>query len=196
MRVLRTALLTALVATATTAQAQKLDLSLGVGTLIPQGTLAENAKSGFSGIAGLGLPLGERFSLRLEALWANSDLDGALIKRSPDGVEVPDDAEISGDVRLVGGLASLTIDLASTGLRPYLLGGAGYYQRSVSQNATDALEQISRLDRDESVLGFHGGIGLRTSLLGVTVFGEARYHTVNTDGGKTNFAPLVIGLRF
>jgi hypothetical protein len=196
MRFLRALALVALLAPAARVDAQKLDLSLGLGTLIPQGTLAENSKSGFVGIAGLGLPLGDRFGLRLEALWANSDLDGALLPSAPGGITFPANGEISGDVRLVGGLASLTVDLGKAFLRPYVLGGAGYYQRSVSQTATDAFEQISRLDRDESVVGFHGGIGLRTSLLGVTVFGEARYHTVNTGESKTNFAPLLIGVRF
>ncbi len=196
MRIVRFMAVTAILSFASSVGAQQMNLSLGLGTLLPQGTLAENAKSGFAGIAGLGLPLGDRFGLRLEALWANTDLDGVLIRRAPNGVEVPDDAEISGDVRLVGGLASLTMDLGDAFLRPYLLGGAGYYKRTVTQNATDAFEEIMRLDRDESVLGFHGGVGLRTSLLGVTIFGEARYHSVNTDESKTNFAPILIGIRF
>ncbi len=170
-------------------------LGLALGTLIPQGDLAEGAKSGFTGIASLELNLVSRLALRAEALWANSDLDGAIIKGSG-GVSVPDNAAVSGDVRLVGGLASLTYTLSEGFLRPYLLGGAGYYRRSVSQSASGAAGDLAKLDRDESQLGLHAGVGIHFGLLGVTAFGEARYHSVNTGDGKTNFVPVLVGLRF
>jgi hypothetical protein len=133
--------------------------------------------------------------VRLEALWANSDLNGALIS-SPGGLPVDDDLRISGDVRLVGGLASATLDLGNGFLRPYVLAGAGLYQRSVSQRVSGAFEDLTRLDRNESPLGLHGGVGVRVTLLGAVVFGELRYHTVRTEESPTNFVPLLVGIRF
>lgn len=191
MRMLRRALILVTVATGA-AGAQ--GLGAAVGTLVPQGKLADGAKSGFAGIVSLELPLASAWALRGEALWANSDLDGAIIKGTG-GAEVPENADVSGDVKLVGGMASLVMNLGDGFLRPYLVGGAGYYNRSVSQNASGAASDLSRLNRDDSSLGFHAGAGLRVSLLGLTAFGEVRYHTVNTPGEKTNFVPVLVGLR-
>jgi hypothetical protein len=191
MRQLRTALvLVALTSSMATAQG----LGLAVGTLVPQGELADGAKTGFAGIVSVELPLSSRFGLRAEALWANSDLDGAVIKGAG-GAELPASAEVSGDVKLVGGLGSVVVNLGEGFLRPYLVGGAGYYNRSVTQNASGAVAELRNLSRDESSLGFHAGVGLRLSVLGFTAFGEARYHTVNTGDTKTNFVPLLVGIR-
>jgi hypothetical protein len=193
MHRIRLAAAVALVAAASTVLPAQ-GLGVALGTLIPQGDLADGAKSGFVGIASAELGLSARWALRAEALWANSDLDGAIITGAG-GASVPDNVEVSGDVKLVGGLGSVVFNLSEGFLRPYVLGGAGYYNRSVSQSASGAVGDLAKLNRDESTLGFHAGVGLRLSLLGITAFGEARYHSVNTDGPKTTFVPIVVGLR-
>lgn len=168
-------------------------IGVAVGTLVPQGDLSNGAKSGFAGIASV--QFGGRIAVRGEALWANSDLNGAIIKGAG-GVPVPSSANVSGSVKLVGGLASVVWHLGIGPIQPYVLGGAGYYHRSVAQNASGAASDLSHLNRAEDKLGYHVGAGLQFSLLGLAAFGEARYHTVNTGDTKTNFIPLVVGLRF
>lgn len=177
-----------------TSQLTAQGIGVAVGTLIPQGDLADGAKPGFVGIASGELALSTRLALRAEALWANSDLDGAILKGSG-GAQVPSDVSVSGDVKLVGGLGSVVFNLSEGAFRPYVFGGAGYYNRSVSQSASGAVGDLAKLNRGDSSLGFHGGVGLRLTLLGLTAFGEARYHSVNTGNPKTNFVPVVIGLR-
>jgi hypothetical protein len=167
-------------------------IGISVGTLVPQGDLADGAKTGFVGIASL--EMGSQMALRVEALWANSDLKGRIIT-SADGVPVPENAQISGDVKFVGGLATLVFHLGAGPLRPYLLGGAGYYNRSGSQKAVDAAGELDELSLKESDLGFHAGAGIKVQLGGLAAFAEARYHRVNTDDIKTNFVPVVVGLR-
>jgi opacity protein-like surface antigen len=178
------------VCSAVPAAAQK--IGLGVGTLVPQGDLADGAKSGFSAIASF--EMGGRIALRAEALWANSSLNGAIIT-APDGTPVPSGANVSGDVKVIGGLASLVLHLGVGPIQPYILAGAGYYNRSGSQNAPSAAAEFQHLSLNASKLGYHAGAGIKVTLLGISVFGEARYHSVNTDDAKTNFIPIIVGLR-
>lgn len=167
-------------------------IGLGVGTLVPQGHLADGAKSGFAAIASL--EMGGRIAIRAEALWANSALDGAIIK-SADGTPVPSGADVSGDVKMIGGLGSIVLHMGVGPIQPYILAGAGYYNRNVSQNAPGAASGFQHLSTKDSKLGYHVGAGLKFTLLGISAFGEARYHTVNTDDAKTNFIPIIVGLR-
>jgi hypothetical protein len=173
-----------------TSHAQR--IGLGVGTLVPQGELADGAETGLAAIAAL--EFGSKTALRIEALWANSELKGAIIT-SANGVPVPPGANISGDVRVIGGIASVVLHLTDGPLQPYLLGGAGYYNRSVAQDAADAASEFRDLSLKESKVGVHFGIGLKFRVIGISAFGEARYHAVNTDESKTNFVPLIVGIR-
>src|SRR5262245_7089086 len=95
----RVALLTAVCAAPLSGQG----IGFAVGTMIPQSELAKGTKTGL--VAMPSLELGGSFAIRLEVLWANSDLKGAIIK-SANGVPLPDDADVSGDVKLIGGLVS------------------------------------------------------------------------------------------
>lgn len=167
-------------------------IGVSVGTLVPQGEYADGAKTGF--VALVSLEMGTQLALRAEALWANSDLKGRLIT-SGSGVPVPENAQISGDVKLIGGLGTVVMHLGAGPLRPYLLGGAGYYNRSGSQKASEAAGEFDELSLDGSDLGFHFGAGIKLQLGGLAAFGEARYHSVDTEGAKTNFVPITVGLR-
>lgn len=179
-----------LILTASAAAAQ--GIGLGVGTMVPQGDLADDAKTGFAGIASF--EFGSRIAFRAEALWANSDLKGRIITDGS-GVPLPDEADVSGDVKYIGGLGTVVMHFGTGTLRPYVLGGAGYYNRSGSQRARDAAGDFRELSLNESDLGFHFGAGLKVSLGGFQLFGEARYHRVNSDDGDTNFVPIIVGVR-
>src|SRR5688572_15448280 len=111
---------TALALCSSTAAAQ--GIGLGVGTLIPQGDIADGQKTGLAAIASL--EFGRKIALRAEVLWTNSDLDGIIVT-NPGDPPIPGSAELSGDVKLVGGAASLVFHLTDGAFRPYLLGGAG-----------------------------------------------------------------------
>ncbi|HYV97080.1 MAG TPA: hypothetical protein VE967_06480 [Gemmatimonadaceae bacterium] len=166
-------------------------LGLAVGTLVPQGHLASGAKSGLAAVASVELG----GLVRIEGLWANSDLRGAII-RNGDGVPLPESANVSGTVKLIGGIGSIVLHLGHGFLQPYLLGGAGYYNRSGAQDAKDAASDFRHLSLNASKVGVHFGAGLKFNLLGISAFGEARYHTVKFDGEeRTNFVPILVGIR-
>lgn len=188
----RTLIVAVLAALAVPASGFSQGIGLGVGTLVPQGELADGAKTGFAAIASL--EIGRKTAVRIEGLWANSDLKGAIIKDA-NGVPVPGNANISGDVKVIGGAASLVFHLGDGAVRPYLLGGIGYYNRKVAQDAKEAASEFRNLSLKDSDLGFHGGLGVKLDILGVCIFGEARYHSVNTSESKTNFVPVLVGLR-
>jgi hypothetical protein len=166
-------------------------LGLAVGTLVPQGHLADGAKGGLAAVASLELG----GVIRLEGLWANSDLNGAIIKNG-DGVPLPASANVSGSVKLIAGMGSIVLHLGHGFIQPYILGGAGYYNRSGAQDAKDAATDFKHLSLNASKVGFHAGVGLKIRILGISAFGEARYHTVKFDDDeRTNFVPLLVGVR-
>jgi hypothetical protein len=139
--------------------------------------------------------MGRTFALRIEALWANSDLKGRLITDGS-GVPLPSNADASGDVKYIAGLASAVMHFGSGALRPYVLGGLGYYNRSGSQRAADAAGEFDELSLKHSDVGLHFGAGIKLSIVGISAFGEARYHRVESDDVNTNFVPIVVGVRF
>src|SRR5512140_3961950 len=79
-------------------------IGLGVGTMVPQGDLADGAKTGFAAIASV--ELGGKIALRAEGLWINSSLKGAF-----GGSGLPSSSGVSGNVKLIGGLGSLVVHL-------------------------------------------------------------------------------------
>jgi hypothetical protein len=86
-------------------------------------------------------------------------------------------------------------------VRPYLIGGVGYYRLRTRVEARLA-GQTERFDSGPSnEFGVNGGVGLDVPLGALTVFGEARYHRLFTDDATstspaTTLLPLRVGIRF
>jgi hypothetical protein len=93
----------------------------------------------------------------------------------------------SADVRALGGTANLMLHLpsSSTAIRPYLSGGIGVY------NTKD-----SRADDGNTNAGLNAGVGLDFPMSGIIPFAELRFHSIFTERNKTNFVPVVFGIRF
>ena len=93
--------------------------------------------------------------------------------------------------KIIGGLAEVVYALGqkADGVRPYLLGGLGYYNVKVSATGGSV---------SESKVGFGGGAGLAFKLgpSGARFFVEGKYVSVSTSGGSTNFIPIRAGIRF
>ena len=90
----------------------------------------------------------------------------------------------TGKTKLLGGTVDALYHFGdrSAGLRPYVLGGLGYYKVS-DGGSSSAI-----------AFGFGGGVlfGIGTSMHG---FAEARYMSVQTSG-TTSFVPITVGLMF
>lgn len=174
------------------AQAQL--LGVGVGTMIPQGETADGFKSGLAAAASL--EFGKKFAIRAELLWANSDLKGVIIN-DPDEIPLPDDANVSGDVKYIAGVGSAVYHFGQGVFQPYVLGGLGLYHRSGAMDVEDVGEELDDVSLDASDIGWHFGAGLKLRFTSLSLFGEVRFHRIKHEGDdiNTNFVPIMIGVR-
>ena len=143
-------------------------LGIAAGTAIPSGDFADVVDPGLhvQGSFNLGLPLLPDF--RLDAMWQRySEITG-------------------GNARLLGASANVILDLPLLVIKPYLLGGLGYYDLSFDDDADDS---------DSSSPGFTAGAGLRIGLGRLGVFGEARALRLTGDNSITTL-PIMIGVTF
>jgi opacity protein-like surface antigen len=148
-------------------------LGLAGGAAIPVGDIADFANTGYNGTVSLGLSsLGTPLGIRFEGMY------NKLLGR--------DDVGNEPDLRILGGTANLVYGLPGVGIRPYLIGGAGYY--SVKPDLSNF--------ESENKLGLNGGIGAMFPLSGFNTFIEARLHHVFTDVSSTQFVPVTFGILF
>ena len=189
----------ALAAIALPLSAQKPGIGFGVsvGATVPNGDFADGAKTGLvaTGFLSAG---SERFGVRGELFWSRSDLDSPFIRRVGDDVLPSGDYDdLSGDVDLIGGVANIVFPLTQSIIKPYLIGGIGVYRRRVAQDIGGAIEEFRSLRDTQTDVGFNGGLGVAFGGgAGVSLFLEARYHSVNTSPDRTRFVPIVVGLTF
>jgi hypothetical protein len=164
------ALLVAGATSAASAQSGTTPVSFGIsgGPSLPT---SDGLNSGFQVAGHLGFrsrtsPLGVRF----DVLYDNWDVEGTSI-----------------DLRALGGTANLMFHLpsTSTAVRPYLSGGIGVYNLKASRGGDG-----------ETNAGLNAGVGLDFPMSGIIPFAEVRFHSIFTDEEKTNFVPIVFGIRF
>jgi len=171
-------LLTALAlggAASSTLEAQGPRLGLAAGANIPTSTLEETHDVGYHGAISLNMRSATSpFGFRPEGAWYQFGGEGTI-----------------GNLRSLALTGNVTIDMPGQGVRPYLIGGAGYYNTKVED-----------VDADNS-LGLNAGVGLRFGMSGRTsAFLEARFHHVIDGiqrGGEdrnAQFVPISFGLIF
>jgi opacity protein-like surface antigen len=95
------------------------------------------------------------------------------------------------NTKIIGGLAEVVFALGTQAdqIRPYLLGGVGYYNVKISNGGASV---------SESKIGFGGGAGLafKVGTGSTRVFVEGKFVSVSTTGGSTSFLPIRAGFRF
>lgn len=166
------AVFTAISAAPVAAQiANPIGFNVRAGAAIPVGEDSDAVSTGFTVGAGLTirpalLPVGLRF-------------DGDYNRFGFDGG--------GGNVTIWALTANAELAPAMSPL--YLIGGLGFYSSNVS------VDNLGSSD-SESDIGFNGGVGLRLPLTGFSTFVEARYHSIGTEGGRTNYVPITFGVNF
>lgn len=167
---------TALVAAvSTTAEAQEASKGLGVygGIALPMGDFGDAAELGFLVGGQYSIPLQNALGVRINADWNRFGL--------------PDD--VDGNWSLLGAMVNLTYNIeTSTALKPYLLGGLGFYQYTLDIDGLGS--------SDDSGLGFNIGAGYNFMAGGRNLFAEIRYVSISTDGDALTMLPVTIGIRF
>jgi opacity protein-like surface antigen len=93
--------------------------------------------------------------------------------------------------KILGGLAEVVYAFGTEAdqVRPYILGGVGYYNVKFT---------VSGVSADESKVGFGGGAGVafKVGTGSTRVFVEGKYVSVSTSGSSVTFVPIRAGIRF
>jgi len=162
-----------LMAAAPVAEAQKASFWLGAGLTMPMGDYGDGASTGFHGLGAVSFGLGTGpLGVRVEGMYNRTGLEQG----------------VDGNTSILGGMASLLYTFPSKGtVRPYVLGGVGYYQQKI-----EATVPGFSVDTSESNAGFGGGAGLLLALKATSLFAEVRYISVSGD----TFVPITAGIRF
>ena len=154
--------------------AKPVSLDLAVGAAIPVGDFSDGFNTGYNGTAGLELTsIGSPVGIRFEGMYNHFGGRTDLVNNQP-------------DARIIAGTANLLFNLPGQGIRPYLIGGVGYYGLKLDLPNAESNNKI----------GVNGGIGAVFPLSGFNTFVEARLHHVFTDNNSTQFIPIVFGIQF
>lgn len=164
----------AIAVSAPAAQAQNpMSFGIAAGATIPTGDLGDVVKTGFHGMATLGLsPAMVPFGLRIDGMYNSMEADVGDTK-----------------LRIIGLTANGVWQMPGVAASPYLIGGVGYYNSDIDIEGVDS----------SSDFGLNLGIGMKFNLSGFGTFAEARYHTIfdgEGDAGNSSFIPLTFGIMF
>ncbi len=172
-----------LVVAAMPANAQ-IAFGLAGGATTPTGSLNDRQNLGYNGLATvqLGLPL-LPFQLRADLQYngfGGKNFGGAATN-----------AFNGADTRVISGSINGVLNLLPGPIRPYVIGGVGYYDTQLTGTASTRK------------VGYNYGGGVKFGLTGASVFVEARMHQINdatfsVGGGRTTakFIPVTIGIMF
>lgn len=162
-----------LVAVSSTASAQMSSSSrfgVSAGVALPMGDFGDNVGVGFHVGGHLQMPLGETLKLRINGDFGSYGGDVAGLDNAT----------------LLGAVANVVLPITTTSaLKPYVLGGIGFYQTKANFNGGGS--------SDDSNLAFNVGAGYDW---GKSFFTEIRFLSIQTDGSSTSTLPVTIGLRF
>ena len=169
--------------------------SFGVagGAAFPIGNGTDGLNTGYVVSGSVGFrPVNAQVGFRVEAMYTRFAADGF------------NTFSVGGDFSIVGGLANAVLTVpTSSGVHPYLTGGAGLYHAWLSGTSSIVVNsELSGTARSvdgfdsQTRFGLNGGVGLEFAFSGFSSFVEVRYHSIFTDGATTNFVPLTFGLRF
>ena len=166
------------IAAAPVAQAQSYNpFQIGAlgGVAFPTGDLGNVTNTGYSiGIAVGVKPQMMPIVIRGEAVWNQFGLS--------DGV--------NGNINIPSFTGNLTYGIPmGVGFSPYVIGGVGLYRpnRDINGNTSEATNEF----------GWNIGGGVKLPLsTGFETFVEARYNSVNVNGGTLSFVPLTVGFMF
>jgi hypothetical protein len=97
----------------------------------------------------------------------------------------------AGDSEVLAGTADVIVGFRAILLKPYFVGGVGYYRLDFSDASFP-----SAFRGKQNETGWNAGAGISISLRKIDLIVEARYHSVDTEGDRFKFVPVSIGLVF
>ena len=149
-------------------------IGFGGGISIPTGDFGDAVKSGYLAqvVAGITGPTG-KLGGRVNGTYTHHGFDGVNDARA----------------RFIGAMGDLvfTPGVPEAKLRPYLLGGLGFQNVSI----TSVPDDIS-----ETKFAYNFGAGVNIGMGGAKLFIEGRWLSIQTEGESTSMIPLSVGVRF
>jgi opacity protein-like surface antigen len=165
------------------AQAQ-VAFGIAGGATLPSGDLNDRQNLGYNGLATvqLAVPL---FPLQFRADLQYNSFGGKNWRNAVN------QAVAKADTRVISGTINGVFSLLPGPIKPYLIGGIGYYDTEVMGND------------NTRKLGYNYGAGVKFGLTRTSIFIEGRMHqikdaVVNVGGGRTSakFIPITVGIMF
>lgn len=162
--------------------AQDVRFGVGGGLVLPMGDYKDVDKLGWLvGADATYWLTGNAIGIRLEGSYSQT--------KHKDFAGSP----VDGNSKIMGGMADLVYAFGTQAdqIRPYVLGGVGFFNVKVTVPSAS-------FDTSVTKVGFGGGAGIafKVGTGGTRVFVEAKYMSVSTEGGSTNFLPIRAGIRF
>ena len=150
--------------------AQSVRFGVGGGLTIPIRDYKTSDNTGWHlfGKADIGIPMSP-VGVRVDGMYAQTS------KKSP----------ATGNTKLAGGTADLVwnVSTAIPGLKPYVVGGAGFYNVNAGGGS-------------ETKFAWGAGLGTSIGVGPIHGFAEARYMSIHLTGGSVRFVPVTVGLSF
>ena len=151
--------------------------SLGGGVDLPMGDFDDAANTGYHGLAAVTFT---------PATWpVGIQIDGNYGR-------FPDSSPADVNLQTIYGTGNIVYRFRTSPestFRPYLIGGGGVY--NLKATGDDAAG-----DNSSTKFGLNGGAGFDIKAGSASLFAEARFHNVFTEGSNTNFLPITAGIRF
>jgi Outer membrane protein beta-barrel domain len=97
----------------------------------------------------------------------------------------------AGNAEVLAGTADVVVGFRAILLKPYFVGGVGYYRLDFSDASFP-----SAFRGKSNETGWNAGAGISISLRNIDLIVEARYHSVATEGDRFKFVPVSVGLVF
>ncbi|HYW51250.1 MAG TPA: outer membrane beta-barrel protein, partial [Gemmatimonadaceae bacterium] len=173
----------ALAVSAMPAQAQ-VAFGLAGGVTLPSSSIKDRSNLGYNGLATLQLGV-PAFPLQFRADLQYNGFGGKNIS------DAVGDAVDKADTRIISGTINGVFNLLPGPVKPYLIGGVGYYDTKLQGND------------NTRKFGYNYGAGVKFGLTGASLFVEARVHNVkdatfDVSGGRSTakFTPISVGIMF
>lgn len=151
-------------------------VGVSAGLSMPTGDFGDAFKSGYSvnGLVGVTMPMSP-VGFRGEVGYNSWDGKSGVAN----GVTA---SSLSGTANVVLQVPGMIV------AKPYVIGGLGYHRMKIDAGGLG--------NDSQSKLGWNVGGGLNFGLGTLSTMLEARYVTVNTDGGSTHYVPITFGIMF
>jgi opacity protein-like surface antigen len=187
MRAIRSAMLGAVLmasAGAAPAVAQSgARFSVGGGLTVPLSDFADEAGTGFHGLAAVGFqPANFPVGIQVDGMFQRFGVD-----------DDPVFGDVDANFRFLQGTANAVYTFQTSPdskVRPYLIGGVGLYNVKVTG------DDVIGDPESETDFGINAGAGFDFTAGAVGIFVEGRFHNVFSDPDNTNFIPITVGVRF